>query len=45
MKVRFVRPAQAEVDDAVVWYDSQSPGLSTQFLDDLYRAIRRITAF
>ncbi|OHB88882.1 MAG: hypothetical protein A3D13_02735 [Planctomycetes bacterium RIFCSPHIGHO2_02_FULL_40_12] len=23
MKIRFLKPAQSEVDDAVVWYDSQ----------------------
>ena len=45
MKVRFLLPAQAEVDDAVLWYDSQTQGLGLQFLDDLDRAIRRIVAF
>jgi len=45
MKVRFLKPAQLEVDDAFVWYDSQSHGLGTQFLDDLDRAVRRILAY
>lgn len=45
MKVRFLKPAQAEVDDAVAWYDSQLRGPGTQFLDDIDRTIRRITAF
>ncbi|MEK6527528.1 MAG: hypothetical protein AABZ36_01405 [Nitrospirota bacterium] len=45
MKVRFLKPAQSEVDDAFVWYDSQSNGLGTQFLDDLDRAVRRISAY
>ncbi|MBI4844335.1 MAG: type II toxin-antitoxin system RelE/ParE family toxin [Nitrospirae bacterium] len=45
MKVRFLKPAQAEVDDAVAWYDSQSRNLGTQFLDDLDRAVRRIVAY
>ncbi len=45
MKVRFLKPAQSEVDDAVAWYDSQSRGLGTQFLDDVDRTIRRITAY
>jgi plasmid stabilization system protein ParE len=45
MKVRFLKPAQSEVDDAVVWYDSQSPGLGIQFLDDVDRTIRRVTAY
>lgn len=45
MKVRFLKPAQYEVDDAVAWYDSQSRSLGTQFLDDLDRAVRRIVAY
>lgn len=45
MKVRFLAPAQSEVDDAVTWYDSQSRSLGTQFLDDLDRAVRRIVAY
>lgn len=45
MKVRFLKPAQLEVDDAVEWYDSQSQGLGIRFLDDLDRTIRRIAAF
>lgn len=45
MKVRFLKPAQCEVDDAVVWYDSQSRNLGKQFLDDLDRAVRRIVAY
>lgn len=45
MKVRFLKPAQAEVDDAFAWYEIQSRGLGTQFLDDFDRAIRRIVAY
>ncbi len=45
MKIRFLKPAQFEVDDAVSWYNSQLPGLGTQFLDDLDRTIKRISAF
>jgi hypothetical protein len=45
MKVRFLKPAQSEVDDAVEWYNSQSGSLGTQFLDDLDRTIRRIVAY
>ena len=45
MKIRFLKPAQIEVDDAVAWYDSQSRGLGIQFLDDIDRAIRRIAAY
>jgi plasmid stabilization system protein ParE len=45
VKVRFLKVAQSEVDDAVEWYDLQSHSLGTQFLDDLDRAVRRITAY
>ena len=45
MKIRFLKPAQSEVDDAVAWYDSQSCSLGTQFLDDLDRTVRRIAAY
>lgn len=45
MKIRFLKPAQLEVDDAVAWYDSQLPGLATQFLDELDKAVRRIVTY
>ncbi len=45
MKVRFLKPAQSEVDDAFVWYETQSHGLGIRFLDDIDRTIRRISAF
>lgn len=45
MKVRFLKLARLEVDDAVAWFDSQSQDLGTRFLDDLDRTIRRIVAF
>ena len=39
MKVRFLKPALSEVDDAFVWYKTRSRGLGTQFLDEFDRAI------
>jgi plasmid stabilization system protein ParE len=45
VKVRFLAPAQRELDDAVVWYDKQAVGLGIEFLDELDRAVRRIAAF
>jgi plasmid stabilization system protein ParE len=45
MKVRFLKSAQAEVDDAFAWYEIQSRGLGTKFLDDFDRAIRRIVTY
>ena|SRR5688572_4184158 len=45
MNLSFLKLAQQEVDDAVVWYDSQLSGLGVRFLDDLDRAVRRITLY
>ena len=41
MKVRFLTPAQRELDDAVAWYDEQAAGLGLEFLDEFDRAVRR----
>lgn len=35
MNIRISKLAQLEIDDAVVWFDSQSQGLGTRFLDDI----------
>lgn len=45
MKVRFFKPAQSELEDTFAWYETQSHGLGTQFLDDFDRAVRRIVAY
>ena len=45
MTVVFLRPAQRELDDAVVWYNRQAAGLGRELLDELDRAIRRAVAF
>jgi plasmid stabilization system protein ParE len=45
MNIRISKPAQQEIDDAFVWYESQSLGLGVRFLDDFDRSIRRISAF
>ena len=45
MNVRFLTPAQRELDDAVGWYDEQVTGLGLEFLDELDRAVRRVVAF
>ncbi len=42
MNVLIAKLAEQEIEDAVVWYDSQSPGLGIQFLDDFDRAVRRV---
>jgi plasmid stabilization system protein ParE len=45
MKVRFLAPAQSELDDAVAWYNEQAAGLGLEFLDELDRAIRRSLSY
>lgn len=45
MNVRFLAPAQRELDDAVAWYNEQVIGLGLEFLDELDRAVRRVLAF
>ncbi len=45
MKARFLKLAQSEIDDAFAWYESQSQGLGTQFLDEFDRAFRRVMAY
>jgi plasmid stabilization system protein ParE len=45
VKIRFLAPAQRELDDAVAWYDQQAAGRGLEFLDELDRAVRRILAF
>jgi hypothetical protein len=45
MKVRFLKHAQLEVDNAVEWYNSKIYGLGTHFLDEIDRIIRRIVKY
>ncbi len=45
MKVAFLAPAERELDDAVAWYNEQTAGLGSEFLDELDRALRRALAF
>jgi plasmid stabilization system protein ParE len=45
VNVRFLAPAQEELDEAVDWYNKQSDGLGQGFLDEFDRCIRRIVTF
>jgi plasmid stabilization system protein ParE len=45
MKIKFLIPAQWEINDAVLWYNDQKVGLGMEFLDQLDAAVRRIVAF
>lgn len=39
LKVVFRRAARAEFDAAALWYEEQRPGLGTQFVSEVDRAI------
>ena len=45
MKIRFLMPADREVDDAVIWYDNQLAGLGREFLDEIDRSVRLVRAY
>jgi plasmid stabilization system protein ParE len=45
MKIRFLTIAEIEIDEAVSWYQKQSEDQDLNFLDELARAIRVITAY
>lgn len=42
MTVRLLAPAQAELDEAVVWYSAQAPGLGDVFLVEVLRTVQLI---
>jgi plasmid stabilization system protein ParE len=45
MVVRFLEPAQAELAEAVAYYDSQEPGLGSQFAEEIKRTIGRVLQY
>jgi plasmid stabilization system protein ParE len=45
VNVRFLVPAQKELDDAVVWYNDRTRELGQAFLDEFDRAVRRALVF
>ncbi len=45
MKVRFLKIAQYELDDAVEYYNVERPGLGYEFLWEVFEAIDRIKVF
>lgn len=42
MQARFLEPAEAEVDEAVAYFDEQRPGLGDRFEQDLLATLRHI---
>ena len=45
MNVRFLSPAEQELDDAHHWYEDQMPGLGHEFLAEIDEAVHRITTW
>ncbi|MFH2047523.1 MAG: type II toxin-antitoxin system RelE/ParE family toxin [Pseudomonadota bacterium] len=42
MKIRFISPANNELDEAVRYYNHQLPGLGVRFFQEIAAAIERI---
>ncbi len=42
MKIRFLDIAQSELDDAIEYYDYESPGLGDEFLTEILSTLNRI---
>lgn len=42
MKVRFISPANKELDEAIKFYDHQLPGLGFRFFQEISSSIERI---
>jgi plasmid stabilization system protein ParE len=45
MLVRFLTPAQAELTEAVAYYESQKQGLGSEFAEEVKRTIQRILQY
>ena len=45
MKIRILSPAEEDLEEGHRFYDSQSPGLGSYFLDCLYSDIDSLTYF
>lgn len=42
MKLRVLKPAQKEIDDAFDFYEEQVQGLGIEFIDDILKGFKRI---
>lgn len=43
MKIEFLEPAQAELDEAFLWYEEQRQGLGYEFIDEVDEALKRLS--
>lgn len=44
MKIEFIEPAQAELDEAFLWYEEQRQGLGYEFLDEFEESLQRLSS-
>jgi len=45
MKITFLEEAKDELDQAIEYYDLQSPGLGQQFLQEILNTLDRVASF
>ena len=45
MTIKFLEPAQKELDEAYIYYDSKEKGLGSIFMDEIYWALKNIKAY
>ena len=45
MRVRFITPANIELDEAVRYYDGEMPGLGFRFFEEVDAAVERTRLF
>ena len=45
MTIRFVELAEAELDEAIRYYENESSGLGAEFLAEVISAMNRIAEF
>lgn len=45
MNIRFLKPAQEELDNAVEWYNQQSQNLDIKFLNEVNISLKRIAEY
>lgn len=44
-KTFFIPPSDKELDDAIIYYNDQFPGLGAQFFEELVKAVELIQKF
>jgi hypothetical protein len=45
VEVKFISPADIEIDEAILYYDHELPGLGRRFLQEVEMVIKRICLF